>query len=71
MQTTRQLSLGEMDVDETEVTLTHPETRNIKQVTVEDVEAVNTIVSQLMGENAIYRKKLLQEHGHEARYNQE
>jgi len=60
-----------MDVDETEVTLTHPETRFIKQMIVSDDKSVDTIISQLMGENAIYRKQLLKEHGHEARYNQE
>ena len=70
-QVNRMKGLGEMDVDETEVTLTHPETRFIKQIVVSDDKSVDTIISQLMGENAIYRKKLLQEHGHEARYNQE
>jgi DNA gyrase subunit B len=63
--------LGEMDPDETEATLIHPETRIIRQVTVNDVKAADTIISQLMGDNAIYRKKLLKEHGHEARYTQE
>ena len=70
-QVNRMKGLGEMDVDETEVTLTHPETRFIKQMIVSDDKSVDTIISQLMGENAIYRKQLLKEHGHEARYNQE
>ncbi len=70
-QVNRMKGLGEMDPDETEATLIHPETRIIRQVTVNDVKAVDTIISQLMGDNAIYRKKLLKEHGHEARYTQE
>lgn len=70
-QVNRMKGLGEMDVDETEATLTHPETRFIKQMIVSDDKSADTIISQLMGENAIYRKQLLKEHGHEARYNQE
>ena len=70
-QVNRMKGLGEMDPDETEATLIHPETRIIRQVTVNDVKAADTIISQLMGDNAIYRKKLLKEHGHEARYTQE
>jgi len=70
-QVNRMKGLGEMDPDETEATLIHPETRIIRQVTVNDVKATDTIISQLMGDNAIYRKKLLKEHGHEARYTQE
>lgn len=70
-QVNRMKGLGEMDPDETEATLIHPETRIIRQVTVNDIKATDTIISQLMGDNAIYRKKLLKEHGHEARYTQE
>ena len=67
----RMKGLGEMDVDEVEETLTHPDTRIIKQITVEDDKAADTIIEQMMGKTTIYRKQLLKEHGHEATYNQE
>ena len=67
----RMKGLGEMDVDEVEETLTHPDTRIIKQITVEDDNAADTIIEQMMGKTTIYRKQLLKEHGHEATYNQE
>ena len=67
----RMKGLGEMDVDEVEETLTHPETRIIKQITVKDDNAADVIFEQMMGKATIYRKQLLKEHGHEATYNQE
>lgn len=60
--------LGEMDVDETEDTLTSIENRIIKQVTVEDVELANQLFDNLMGTSAIPRKDYITAHAKEAQY---
>lgn len=60
--------VGEMDVDETEETLTDPEQRIIKQITVEDVAATDKLFDDLMGTAIIPRKKFIQEHSAEATY---
>ena len=67
----RMKGLGEMDVDETESTLIHPDTRIIKQITVEDVAATNVLFEQLMGTAVEPRKKYIKEHSEEATYNAE
>ena len=67
----RMKGLGEMDVDETEETLTDPNNRIIKQITVEDVEATGILFDQLMGTGIAARKTYIKEHSHEATYNQE
>lgn len=63
--------VGEMDVDETEETLTDPNNRIIKQITVEDVKATSVLFDQLMGTGITARKAYIKEHSHEATYNQE
>ena len=60
-----------MDVEETEQTLTDPNERIIKQITVEDVEACNTLFDQLMGTGVVARKAYIKEHSKEATYNAE
>ena len=60
--------VGEMSVEETEETLTNPETRVIKQVTVDDIKATDTLFETLMGTAASPRKKFIQEHSKEATY---
>ena len=67
----RMKGLGEMHVDETESTLIHPDTRIIKQITVEDVAATNVLFEQLMGTAVEPRKKYIKEHSEEATYNAE
>ena len=67
----RMKGLGEMDVDETEETLTDPNNRIIKQITVEDIEATGIFFDQLMGTGIAARKTYIKEHSHEATYNQE
>ena len=67
-QVSRFKGLGEMSAEETESTLVHPETRVIKQVTVEDFKATDTLFDQLMGTAAAPRKKFIQEHSKEATY---
>ena len=58
--------LGEMDVEETEETLTNPDQRIIKQITVEDSMAAAKLFDDLMGSQVIPRKRFIQEHSHEA-----
>lgn len=58
--------LGEMDVEETEETLTNPDQRIIKQITVEDSIAAAKLFDDLMGTQVAPRKKFIQEHSHEA-----
>lgn len=63
--------VGEMDVDETEETLTDPNNRIIKQITVEDIEKTNLLFEDLMGNGIIKRKEYIKEHSKEAKYNAE
>ena len=63
--------LGEMSVEETEETLTDPENRIIKQITVEDAAATNILFEQLMGAGVTARKAYIKEHSKEAQYNAE
>lgn len=63
--------LGEMDVDETEETLTDPNNRIIKQITVADTKAADVLFEQLMGQGVVARKQFIKEHSHEATYNAE
>ena len=67
----RMKGLGEMDVDETEQTLTDPTKRIIKQITVEDVKAADVLFDQLMGTGVVARKEYIKAHSEEAMYNVE
>ena len=60
-----------MSVEETEETLTDPEGRIIKQITVEDVEKTNKLFEDLMGTGVAARKDFIKEHSKEAVYNAE
>ena len=60
-----------MSVEETEETLTDPEGRIIKQITVEDVEKTNKLFEDLMGTGVTARKDVIKEHSKEAVYNAE
>lgn len=55
-----------MDVEETEETLTNPEQRIIKQITVKDVKAVDKLFENLMGQAITPRKVYIKEHSKEA-----
>ena len=70
-QVNRMKGLGEMSVEETEETLTDPNNRIIKQITVEDTKAVDVLFEQLMGTGVTARKAYIKEHSKEAKYNQE
>ena len=67
----RMKGLGEMDVDETEQTLTDPDQRIIKQITVEDVNNADILFEQLMGTGVVARKEYIKNHSEEACYNNE
>ena len=58
--------LGEMSEEETEETLTDPENRIIKQITVEDVAAAGKLFDDLMGTAIIPRKNYIKAHSKEA-----
>lgn len=65
-QVNRLKGLGEMSVEETEETLTDPDGRIIKQITVEDVSQANKLFEDLMGSSATPRKAYIKEHSKEA-----
>ena len=58
--------LGEMSVDETEETLTSPDNRIIKQITIEDAKAADVLFEQLMGNGSVARKEFIKKHSKEA-----
>lgn len=70
-QVNRMKGLGEMDVDETEETLTSPKGRILKQITVEDVDSADILFEQLMGTGVAARKEFIKLHSKEATYNAE
>ena len=63
--------LGEMNVEETEETLTDPSNRIIKQIIIEDITIANKLFNDLMGNTVIPRKRYIKEHSAEATYNAE
>ena len=67
----RMKGLGEMSIEETEETLTDPNNRIIKQITVEDPKATDVLFEQLMGTGVTARKAYIKEHSEEAKYNAE
>ena len=67
----RMKGLGEMDVEETEETLTDPAGRIIRQVLVEDADKATKLFDDLMGSAITPRKLYIKEHSKEAVYNAE
>ena len=67
----RMKGLGEMSVEETEETLINPESRIIKQITIEDAAATAKLFEDLMGTAVIPRKNFIKAHSSEATYNAE
>ena len=71
-QVNRMKGLGEMSVEETEETLTDPNNRIIKQITIEDAKAADMLFETLMGSSAGLRKEYIKNHSEEAgEYNAE
>lgn len=68
---TKDKYVGEMSVEETEQTLTDPNERILRQITVEDVNAANVLFDQLMGTGVTARKEFIKLHSKEATYNAE
>lgn len=62
----RHKGLGEMDAEDLEPTILNPETRQLKQITVTDIEAANILFDQLMGTSAVPRKAYIEKHSNEA-----
>ena len=56
-----------MDAEETTI-LVDPNERIIHQVTVEDIKAADKLFDDLMGTQIIPRKRFIQQHSKEARY---
>ena len=54
-----------MSVDETEETLTDPNNRIIKQITVKDAVAADKLFNDLMGTAIVARKDFIKEHSKE------
>ncbi len=67
----RMKGLGEMDVEETEETLTDPEQRIIRQVQISDANAAKKLFDDLMGSAVTPRKNYIKAHSEEAKYNAE
>ena len=64
--------LGEMSAEETEETLTDPNNRIIKQISVEDAKSADILFEQLMGAGVTARKQYIKEHSAEGgQYNAE
>ena len=62
----RMKGLGEMDPDEMEETVMNPNTRTLKQITMEDAAAVAQTFMSLMGESVTPRKKFIEENAERA-----
>ena len=65
-QVNRLKGLGEMSEEETEETLTNPDNRIIKQITVEDIAAADKLFDDLMGTAIVPRKNYIKAHSKEA-----
>ena len=70
-QVNRMKGLGEMDVEQIEETLTDPNNRIIKQITIDDSEETEKLFDDLMGTAIVPRKNFIKEHSKEATYNAE
>lgn len=58
--------LGEMNPDQLWETTMNPESRSLKQITIEDMEEADKIFEVLMGSDVPPRKKFIQTHSQEA-----
>lgn len=70
-QVNRLKGLGEMSVEETEETLTDPNNRIIKQITIKDIKATDKLFDDLMGTGITPRKEFVKKHSKEATFDGE
>lgn len=61
-------NVGEMSIEETEETLTNPDNRILKQITVEDIVSTDQLFEDLMGTGITARKQFIRDHSKEATY---
>lgn len=62
----RMKGLGEMDPEEMAETVMNPNTRTLKQITMEDAAAVANVFMSLMGESVTPRKKFIEDNAERA-----
>ena len=62
----RMKGLGEMDPEEMAETVMNPNTRILKQITMEDAAAVASVFMNLMGESVTPRKKFIEDNADKA-----
>lgn len=62
----RHKGLGEMDPEEMAETVMNPNTRILKQITMEDAAAVASVFMNLMGESVTPRKKFIEDNAERA-----
>ena len=62
----RMKGLGEMDPDEMAETVMNPESRILKQITMEDAAAVASVFMNLMGESVTPRKTFIEKNADKA-----
>lgn len=62
----RMKGLGEMDPEEMAITVMSPETRTLKQITMDDAAAATKMFLELMGESTEPRKKFISENAEKA-----
>lgn len=62
----RMKGLGEMDPEEMAETVMNPDTRILKQITMEDAAAVASVFMNLMGESVTPRKKFIEDNAERA-----
>ncbi len=62
----RYKGLGEMNADQLFSTTMDPETRILKQVTIEDANEANTWFSSFMGDDVAFRRSYIEQHANEA-----
>jgi DNA gyrase subunit B len=53
--------LGEMDYEELAETVMNPDSRTLKQITMEDAIEAAKVFTELMGESVVGRKKFIEE----------
>jgi DNA gyrase subunit B len=60
----RYKGLGEMNPEQLWDTTMNPESRMLKKIMLEDIQAVDEVFSTLMGDEVLPRKKFIQSHAH-------